>query len=167
MTSCEMHLLRNQLSTWMDAPWRRRLCHVHISRQGKFKNKRANEQPYFSQGRLTAVRLQSWGRGGVSVLVTVTVGQELSQAPGSLTHCFYLHMDEGLDVVLQGLMGLQGDGQVAVVLSVAEVHLDAWGPKRGTKPTNQKTTLLSSVVITMEKEAALWLVLGLALILNK
>lgn len=46
-------------------------------------------------------------------------------APGSLTHCFNLHMDEVLDVFLQCLMGLQGDGQVAIVLSVAEVHLDA------------------------------------------
>lgn len=72
-----------------------------------------------------AVRLQSCGRGGVSVVVTVAGEQEPSQALGSLTHRFYLHMDEGLDVVLQGLMGLQGDGQVAVVLSVAEVHLDA------------------------------------------
>ena len=48
-------------------------------------------------------------------------------------------MDEVLDVLLQGLMGLQGDGQVAVVLSVAEVHLDACGHKRGTKTANQKT----------------------------
>lgn len=49
----------------------------------------------------------------------------LPAGPGSLTHCFYLHVDEVLDVLLQGLMGLQGDGQVAVVLSVAEVHLEA------------------------------------------
>ena len=48
-------------------------------------------------------------------------------------------MDEVLDVLLQGLMGLQGDGQVAVVLSVAEVHLDACRHKRGTKTANQKT----------------------------
>lgn len=73
-----------------------------------------------------AVRLQSWGRQGVFVVVTVAVEQEPSQALGLLTHCFYLHMDEGLNVVLQGLMGLQGDGQVAIVLSVAEVHLNAW-----------------------------------------
>jgi hypothetical protein len=36
-------------------------------------------------------------------------------------------------------MRLQRDGQVAIVLSVAEVHLDAWGSKRGTKSTNKKT----------------------------
>lgn len=45
--------------------------------------------------------------------------------PQSLTHCFYLHMDEVLDVFLQCLMGLQRNGQVAIVLLVAEVHLDA------------------------------------------
>lgn len=45
--------------------------------------------------------------------------------PSSLTHCFYLHMDEVLDVFLQRLMGLQRDGQVAIVFFVAEVHLDA------------------------------------------
>lgn len=51
--------------------------------------------------------------------------REPPQAPGSLTHGFDLHMDKALDIVLQRLMGLQGDGQVAVVLPVAEVHLDA------------------------------------------
>lgn len=69
-----------------------------------------------------AVISQSWERGGVAGMVTVAREQK---APGSLTHRFYLHMDEVLDVLLQGLMGLQGDGQVAIVLSVAEVHLDA------------------------------------------
>ena len=49
----------------------------------------------------------------------------IARAPGSLTHCFYLDVDEVLYVFLQGLMGLQGDGQVAIVFSVAEVHLDA------------------------------------------
>lgn len=69
--------------------------------------------------------------------------QSCHQTLGSLTHCFYLHMDEVLEVLLQRLMGLQGDGQVAVVLCVAEVHLDAWGHKRGTQLANQKTHFLA------------------------
>ena len=81
------------------------------------------------------------GKRGMGA-VTVAVEPEPEQAPGSLTHCFYLHVDEALDVVLQGLVGLQGDGQVAVVLSVAEVHLDACGPKKGTKPSDQKAHCL-------------------------
>lgn len=70
-------------------------------------------------------RFQSLERGEVAGAGTVAMEPEPPpQVPESLTHRFYLHMDEVLDVLLQGLMGLQGDGQVAIVLSVAEVHLD-------------------------------------------
>lgn len=45
-----------------------------------------------------------------------------------VNHCFYLYMDEVLDVLLQCLVGLQRDGQVAIVFLVAQVHLDACLP---------------------------------------
>lgn len=62
-------------------------------------------------------------------------------------------MDEVLDVFLQCLMGLQRDGQVAIVLLVAEVHLDAWGYERP-ESTNQNPHCL------VGEETGLWLTLS-------
>jgi hypothetical protein len=105
----------------------------------KPKNSRADECLYFSLDIVVAMKCQtekqrSRAGHGWSWLVTVDYGwpgycynelDKVALAPGSLTHCFYLYMDEVLDVLLQCLVGLQRDGQVAIVFLVAQVHLDA------------------------------------------
>ena len=138
-----MDLLCTQISTWMGSSQAAKLPggkdtfpYLYFT-QGEVWNEWTNEQLCFSQGRLWE---SSPGRAEKRLIWTQ--GQQDTSRyhqSGSLTHCLYLHVDEVLDVLLQGLMRLQGDGQVAIVFSVAEVHLDACGHKRGTKTANQKT----------------------------